>query len=273
MAQYRQQADDLITRFGSFTTETLTSLVDDGTNVVSVSKLARHLIMNTLELANDVNDDNEEVNEVDEMLIKNFVNELITTIAHLLDLFDFDGNQEVELVNIVEEEGSRHVELGNDVKAFINSTGLSSLVDNGTVQDKIMTILTSLLLTMNNEQIAESHEDIVNFRNSINSAYAALKELKGLNVKPAIVSRKDDIMSFIITFVVVLLPVLTFVNSRVASSNTEEITNEQVTQVVHTAYGNKLDLIILLANDLTKKTVKVIDAGFKGKVKKLFKCC
>lgn len=271
MSQYRQQADALIANFGELSAETIQLVLDE--NTVNVTRFAKHLIVASLGLANDVNDDNAELSENDSLLIKTFVNDVVTTFAHLIDLFDFNGDSTVDLVNVTEGEGGRSVELGADVKAFIDSTGLSTLIEDGSVQDKVMTVLASLLLTMDDAQIEEAHEDIVNFKESINSAYSSLKALKGLNITPVVVSRKDDIMSFIITFLVVFLPVVSFVNTHVASGSTEQITNEQITTAIHTAYGNKLDFIVKIANDLTKKSVKIVDAGLKDKVKKLFKCC
>lgn len=329
------QVNDLLAKFGSFDNDTMTSLLDETSGVVSVTKLIKHLVILSLDLVNDnaetpielsdvavdtVDDtENVETRDVEEgnvdaednanaednadvenntdaegeadaedatpvsttkeedaiimnrMLIKNFVDKFSLTVAHFIDCLDYNADNEIDLVSITEEDGVRTVKMGADVQAFLNDTGFTDLMRNGTAQDKIMTILTTLLLTMDDAQIQETHEDVQNFKGAINETYTALKELKNLSVKPAIVSKKDEIMRFVVTFSIVLLPVIDILNRAVAGGSVD-ISNEAVTEAVHGAYGHNLDIIIKLANDLAKKAVRVVDGGIKQKLKKLF-CC
>jgi hypothetical protein len=102
--------------------------------------------------------------------------------------------------------------------------------------------------------------------------------MKGINYQNIFISRVDDMVSFIIMFCVVLMPIIDLANTKLAAINEVAnglsaggsdndhivITNAEIKAAIKETYGDNLDYVLNLVNQLTAQLVKTFKAG---------KCC
>jgi hypothetical protein len=236
----------------------------------------------------------------DKVRIDAFLTNFNRTTEHFMDFLDYNHDSQVQLVEF--EENTGKLDVGKDLQEFINDVKEigSSFKTNNSPHDKVFSVLSQIFMFMLSDKYVETKEDVVNFNESVKASYKSLKALKHIDHNNVFDSRVDDMVNFIITFCVILIPVIELVNKKLAelnknnavsnsnsSGNLESdnlldnvgldqvvITNADIFRMINVVYGNKLDYVLDMVDQLTKKMVKFVGTGFlKGCKQKLCCCC
>lgn len=269
---------------------------------LNLPNLVKQMVKSILALNGKTNSGNNVSYSVsDKVRIDAFLANFNKTTEHFMDFLDYNHDNQIQLVEFEEKTGN--LDLGKDLQEFIDDIKIigSSFKTNNNPQDKVFSALSQIFMFMLSDKYTETKEDVVNFNESVKSSYKSLKALKHVDHNNVFDSRVDDMVSFIITFCVVLIPVIEFVNMKLAELNTNSvnnksnnsstgneefanlldnigldqvvITNEEIAKMITIIYGNKLDYILDMVDQLTKKMVKFVGTGFLKKFKQKLCCC
>jgi hypothetical protein len=301
--------DDFIADMGDIALEKVYDLTDKKNEKIrklNLPNLIQVLVKSVLSIGGrDPSGNNVSYTAADKSLIRNFVSDFNTTVGHFMDFLDYNDDNQVQLVNF--EKKSGQIDIGEDLQGFLDDMkDIGTFKPGATASDKVFSVLSKVFLYLLSDEYSESKEDIVNFNSSVKVTYASLKALKDINHNKVFDSRVDDMVSFIITFCVILIPVVEYVNLKLAELNRTAaqraddnddndngegvaaaveaamddvlaeqmvITNDELVGAIKEAYGDKLDDVLLLVNQLTKKMSKVVESSKWKKFKQKCCCC
>lgn len=293
--------DDLIDDLGDLALDGIYDLTDkknEKIRTLNLPNLVKHLAQATLQLAGtDPSENNVGYTVNEKRLVNDFLANFNTTVEHFMDFLDYDGDNQVKLVEFEKSKGK--IEVGKDLNAFLDDMKDigSSFKTDAKPADKVFSALSKVLMFLMSEEFAESKEDIINFNASVKDTFGSLKALKDINHKRVFDSRVDDMISFIIMFCVLLIPIVDMVDTKLGDLNKASVQksiraddaddadesedsedevvlpNNEVADAIRAYYGDNLGTVLELVNQLTKKMIKIVQSSKWKKFKKKFCCC
>jgi hypothetical protein len=306
-----RDVDDLIADLGDLTLEGIYDLTDkknEKIRTLNVPNLVKNLIEVTLQLSeNDPSGNNAQYTAAEKRLVNDFLANFNTTVEHFMDFLDYDGDNQVKLVEFEKNKGK--IEVGKDLDEFLKDMKEigSPFKTDAKPADKVFSALSKILLYLLSDEYAESKEDIINFNASVKATYKSLKTLKDINHKKVFESNVDDMVSFIMMFCVLLIPIIDLVNRKLGDVNKADVRarsdeedlgtgigigaavglleggedsedeivlpNNEVADAIKNYYGDHLDTVLGLVNQLTKKMTKAVESGKWKKFQRKFCCC
>lgn len=221
-----QDVESLIEDLGEITLDKVYDLTDKK-NVqirkLNLPNLVSVLVKSVLSLnGKDPAGNNVRYTADEKVKIKNFVTNFRNTVDYFMDFLDYDNDNQVSLVKF--EKTKDKVEVGGDLQAFINDVkdvGAPFKSDSSGT-DKVISTLTNVFIYLTSDAFSETKDDVINFNKSIKQSYASLKELKSINHKKVFASRVDDMVSFVIMFCVLLVPVIKLIDSKLSKLNSAD---------------------------------------------------
>ena len=282
--------DDLITDMGELTLEGIYDLTDRKNKKIrtlNVPNLVKGLVKATLHLTGkDPSGNNVKYTSAEKKVINDFVASFNTTVGHFMDFLDYDGDHQVKLVKLEKTNGK--VQLGDDLNAFLEDMKDigSAFKTDAKSSDKIFAVLSKIFLYLMSDEFAETKEDIINFSESVKTTYEYLKALKDIDHKRVFESRVDDMISFIIMFCVLMIPIIDLVSNKLGELNTADangvseesedadeiiLPNDEVSNAIKIYYGEHLGTVLGLVNQLTKKMITMVESTKWDRFKA--KCC
>lgn len=307
-----RDVDDLIADLGDLTLNGIYDLTDKKNTKIrtlNVPNLVQNLVKVTLQLnEKDPSENNVGYTAEEKRLIDDFVTDFNDTIEYFMDFLDYDGDNQVKLVEFERNKGKiENIEIGKDLDAFLEDMKDigSSFKTDAKPADKVFSALSKIFLYLLSDEYAESKEDIINFNDSVKVTFESLKSLKDIDHKRVFDSKVDDMISFIIMFCVLLIPIIDLVNSKLGELNKAEVKpqeneddpdagagvggvsestesddedeialpNNEVADAIKAYYGDHLDTVLGLVNQLTKKMIKAVKSSKWKKFKQKFCCC
>jgi hypothetical protein len=299
-----RNVDGFISSIGEVSLDKLYDLTDRKNTTIrklNLPNLVKQMAKSVLNLnGKDHSGNNVSYSTLDKMLIDTFLTNFNKTTEYFMDFLDYNDDNQVDLINFEETTGD--LDIGTDLQEFINDIKIigSSFKTNSSPHDKVFSALSQIFMFMLSDRYSETKEDVVNFTESVKVSYKSLKALKKVNHNKVYESRVDDMINFIITFCVVLIPVIELVNKKLAElnknnivtnnidsvNNTEfdnllnkidlnqiVITNEEISEMINATYGNKLDYVLDMVEQLTKKMVKFVGTKKWENFKQKLCCC
>lgn len=253
---------------------------------LSIPILVDSMIRTALQLNGDADKEHNNMSftKAERAKIDTFISSFKNTVTCFMDFLDYDNDHQINLITL-KQDGT--IEPGKDIKAFesdmkdIGSPFKSGASDpKSNMQQQVFASLSKIFVYLTGERFKETKEDVENFTEAIKTTYTDLQNLKGINYRNVFISRVDDMVSFIIMFCVVLMPIIDLANTKLAAINEVAnglsaegagssndhiiITNAEIKAAIQTTYGNNLDYVLNLVNQLTAQLVKTFKAG---------KCC
>jgi len=299
-----KDVDTLIADLGDVSLEGIYDIVDkknEKIRTLNVPKLVKNLVGVTLHLSkrDPSGNNNVRYNADEKRLISDFTTNFNNTVEYFMDFLDYDGDNQIKLVRFEKNKGK--IELGEDLEAFLDDMKDigSAFKTNAKPADKVFSALTKVLMYMLSDEYVESKEDIVNFNASIKVTFESFKALKDINHKRVFDSRVDDMISFIIMYMISAK--LGYINkaqleaelkqsqsANATNNNSEDskdnnveaevvveiiLPNNEVADAIKAYYGDHLGTVLELANQLTKKMIKTVESNKWKKFKQKFCCC
>lgn len=297
--------DSLILNMGDLSLEGIYDLTDkknENIRTLNVPNLIKNLIKVVLHLeAGDSSNNNVGYTADEQSLINEFLSNFNNTIEHFMDFLDYDNDNQIKLIEF--EKSKDKIEIGTDLNAFLNDMKDigSPFKTNASSADKIFSVLSNILLYTLSDEYTETKQDIINFNESVKTTFKSLKKLKDINHKRVFDSKVDDMISFIMMFCVLIIPIIDLVNKKLGDLNKADIKfnskekeeqldniesinlntydevilpNNEVADAIKNYYGMHLSTVLGLVNQLTKKMIKAVESNKWQKIKKkLFPCC
>jgi hypothetical protein len=296
--------DDLIADLGDLTLEGIYDLTDkknEKIRTLNVPNLVKNLVEVTLQLSdNDPSGNNVQYTADERRLVDTFLTNFNTTVEHFMDFLDYDGDNQIKLVEFEKNKGN--IEVGKDLNEFLDDMKDigSSFKTDAEPADKVFSALSKIFLFMLSDEYAESKEDIINFSASVKTTFTALKAMKDINHKRVFDSNVDDMISFIMMFCVLLIPIVDLVNGKLGNLNKADVQahsgeedlgagiagsedsddedevvlpNNEIADAIRNYYGAHLDTVLGLVNQLTKKMIKAVQSSKWKRFKQKVCCC
>lgn len=290
-----KDVDGFVKEIGNFT---LDAIYDRNEKIrkLNLPKLVTVLVQSTLNLAGtDPSGNNVTYSAEERIKIDTFTRNFIVTVEHFMDFLDYDQDNQVKLVEFTKENERLQVEIGKDLQKFISDVkNIGTFKQGATVSEKIVTALSKLLnFLLADENLQETVKDFGLFYSSVKVTFNSMKELKNINYMRVFSSRIDDIVSFIIMFCVVLIPVIDLVTKKIEELNVKDaktevnggevvspvndrqirITNDEIMDAVVTTYGDHLDLVLSMVTNITNKMMTFLSSSRWEKIKQKCCCC
>jgi hypothetical protein len=307
-----RDVDDLIADLGDLALESIYDLTDkknEKIRTLNIPNLVKNLVGVTLHLnGTDPSGNNVQYTADERRLISDFLDNFNNTVEYFMDFLDYDGDNQVKLVEFEKTKGK--VEIGDDLNAFLDDMKDigSSFKTDAKPEDKVFSALSKIFLYMLSDEYAESKEDIINFSTSVKVTFESLKALKDINHKRVFDSKVDDMISFIMMFCVLLIPIIDLVDRKLGDLNKADVQaksqveaaddadsaagvdgaeseegdedeveivlpNNEVADAIKNYYGAHLDTVLGLVNQLTKKMIKAVQSSKWKKFKQKVCCC
>lgn len=297
-----KDVDILISNMGDLALDGIYDLTDrenQKIRTLNIPKLVENLIKATLHLNTiDTSSNNVRYTASEQILIDTFLANFNKTIEYFMDFLDYDGDNQIKLIEF--EKSKEKIEIGADLNAFIDDMKdiISSFKTNASSADKIFSVLSNVLLYTLSDEYTEAKDDIINFNESVKITFGSLKKLKNIDHKKIFDSKVDDMISFIMMFCVLMIPIIDLINKKLGDlnkadikSHTKEDTsninesvipskdeeiilpNNEVADAIKNYYGDHLNTVLGLVNQLTKKMIKVVESKKWKKLKTKLCCC
>ena len=263
-----KNVDDFIADLGDLTLEKVYDLTDKKDVTIrqlNLPNLVKQLVEAAFRLAeDDPSRNNVSYTASEKRLVNTFLSDFNATIQHFMDFLDYDGDNQVKLVEFEKTKGT--IDVGKDLEEFLadmKDIG-SSIKTSASPQEKVFDVLSKIFLFLISEEFNESREDITNFVDSVKVSINSLKALKTINHKKVFDSKIDDMISFVIAFCVVLVPIVDLIEHKLAElnrsdSNEEHIvlTNEDIQTAIRKTYGDRLEFVLAIMTQLSNQMIKL----------------
>lgn len=217
----------LITDLGEITLDKVYDLTDKKNariRQLNIPNLTDTLIKSVLQLnGKDPAGNNIDYDVGEKSRIREFVSHFRQTAGHFMDFLDYDNDNQVNLVTLEKTKGK--VEVGKDLESFLDDMKDigSPFKSDSTGTDKVVATLTNVFVYLTSDEFTETKEDVIAFNKSVKKTYTALKALKNIQHKKVLVSRVDDMVSFVIMFCVLLVPIIKLVNAKLTELNAGDV--------------------------------------------------
>ena len=217
----------LITDLGEITLDKVYDLTDKKNariRQLNIPNLTDTLIKSVLQLnGKDPAGNNIDYDVGEKSRIREFVSHFRQTAGHFMDFLDYDNDNQVNLVTLEKTKGK--VEVGKDLESFLDDMKDigSPFKSDSTGTDKVVATLTNVFVYLTSDEFTETKEDVIAFNKSVKRTYTALKALKNIQHKKVLVSRVDDMVSFVIMFCVLLVPIIKLVNAKLTELNADDV--------------------------------------------------
>jgi hypothetical protein len=261
---------------------TITDKKNPNIRKLNIPGLVEILIKKTLELNGDADKSKNNVSftKAEEKLINSFVSSFKNTVTLFMDFLDYDHDHQVNLI-VLKKDGT--IEAGKDITAFetdmkeIGSAFKKSDTNstNPNIEQQVFATLSKIFVYLTSDRFKETKEDVSNFTDSVKQTFTDLQNMKKVNYKKVFSSKIDDMISFIIMFCVILMPIIDLVNSKLAeineiangftpneiSDDNVVITNSEINKAIKKAYGDNLEYVINMVSQLTTQLTKSFSSG------------
>ena len=203
----------------------VTDKMDTKIRKLNLPQLIQVLISATLGLIEaDPLKDNAQYTVAEKAKIETFKRNFNTTVAYFMDFLDYDDDNQINLIEFQKGATDSQMQLGKDLSEFVKDVQKigSSFKTSASPGEKVFDTLSKIFIFLTSDRFNETSEDVMNFSESVKVAYESLKDLKNIDHKKIFDTRVDDMISFIIMFCVVLIPVIDLVNKKLAVINAIE---------------------------------------------------
>lgn len=242
------------------------------TNILDISTTNTNTNINI-----NTNNDNDKTIEI-------FINNMSIAVERFCKFLDYDGDGVIEIVKRNEKgeiiKGEDIEKIENDVNKFVSgftnnnvNTNVNKTVNKTAIiypdpQKAVIAALSSLAMYYTNDNISSSREDFAAFRDACLNSYASIINLKNVNYKNIIHNNAEDLMKFIITLCVILIPIIDALNNKIKTEkNITDIilTKEDMNKIVFNMYGLDIDFILISIDNLVKIFLDIYKASSKTK--------
>jgi hypothetical protein len=218
--------------------------------------------------------------------INKFFGDLVLTVEKFCKFLDYDNDGRVELIG---QDKNGKIIVGEDIELIVADIKyLSSAVNNnnlnkGSAPLAILATLSALTIYLSNDNYLNAKDDYEQFKEACGKTYNSFKLFKEINhskqAKESIKNNIDNIISFVIIFCIISIPIIDLVSKKANDIKSGEkviITKEMIQLAIINMYGLDLDFITKSIEGLVKvfgNTLAVSGCG--SKLSQFFKkkCC
>lgn len=252
---------------------------------LNIPGLVEILIKKTLQLDGDMDKSKNNVSftKAEQKLIDSFVGNFKNTVSLFMDFLDYDHDHQINLI-VLKKDGT--IEAGKDIETFekdmkeIGSAFKKSETNstNPNIEQQVFATLSKIFVYLTSDRFKDTKEDVTKFTDSVKQTFTDLQNMKKVNYNKVFISRIDDMISFIIMFCVVLIPIIDLLNTKIAEINEvanginpnehvdykdheSVITNSELNKAIKKAYGDNLEYVINMVSQLTTQLTKTFSSS------------
>ncbi|VBB18035.1 hypothetical protein YASMINEVIRUS_498 [Yasminevirus sp. GU-2018] len=204
--------------------------------------------------------------------VNDFLNNLATSVEKFCNFLDYDGDGVVELVD--RNEKGEVVE-GEDIKLMIEDGKkvTSTFKKQGDIQTTVFAVISSLLTYFTSEHITQTKDDFVEFKDACETTYNSMKLIKEVDHNKFFAENSKDLMKFIVTLCIVIVPVVDLVSFKISQINNSDdvdadkavLSKEDIKKAVLGMYGVNLEFVLSTVESLITVFLKSFESSATGK--------
>ena len=242
-------------------------------------------ILGKVNIINDSSTDSKNI-EHDSKNIDIFLSNVVIAVIAFFDILDYNDDGVVQLI-VNDDNG--HIIIGADIIAMrTDIDNVKSIFKN---HNKIGTTVASIMNLYHSNHITAETDKFIAFKTACGNAYTSFASINAnANANSLIFQEMSkDIMTFIIAFCIISIPVIELANKQITNNKFAKATgqiiapteliinNMQISHAVTTMYGTHLEVIVKLITGVGEVFVKMFSvskntSSFVNYIKTKF-CC
>lgn len=242
-----------------------------GADAVNIEKLVTSMVKSVLALSFD----NVKISDNDKNNINVFLNNIADSVTKFCNFLDYNNNGKVELIR---KDSKGNITYGADISAVITDgeSVINPIINgNKNIPVAIISTMTNVLKLLTNDNIVTAKNEYLLFKTSCETTYASFSLIKNVNHAKLFNENSDDIMRFIISLCVIIVPLVELVTEKHANGESS-ISSQDINVYVTKYYGSNISELLTVLESIVSAFVKIVSASSVGKrIKNFFKnlCC
>lgn len=237
--------------------------------VLNLDELIKSVAINIL----DISTASFNMNSDDSKKINAFLDELVDAIKYFCNFLDYDGDGVVELVT---KNSQNEIVEGDDIKLFLTEgkTATSLFKNHGNIQTTIFAFISGMVTYFTNKRVTQTLNDFDQFRQTCGRTYILMKEIKTISVSEFFNNKRSDIMKFIITLCIVIIPIIELMTKKIVSINAsgsaningnEFLSKNAIVTEIKQMYGISIEIMLLQIESLVPIFIEIVEKNTFGK--------